>query len=53
VAVALYVSVASVISLVAVLFAKETKSSSLRHDRVVRGAHGWRGLTSTTASLLA
>jgi MFS family permease len=39
VAVALYVCVASVISVVAVLFAKETRASSLRHDRVVRGAH--------------
>jgi len=34
-----YVSIASVISIVAVLFAKETRSTSLRHDRVVRGAH--------------
>jgi metabolite-proton symporter len=39
IAVAFYVSVASVISVVAVLVAKETKASSLRHDRVVRGAH--------------
>jgi metabolite-proton symporter len=38
-AVALYVTVASVITIIAVLFAKETRSSSLRHDRVVRGAH--------------
>ena len=38
-AVAIYVSVASAITVVAVLFAKETKSSSLRHDRVVRDAH--------------
>ncbi len=38
-AVALYVCVASVITVVAVLFAKETRASSLRHDRVVRGAH--------------
>ena len=38
-AVALYVTAASVISVTAVLLAKETKSSSLRHDRVVRGAH--------------
>ena len=37
-AVALYVTAASVISVIAVLFAKETKSTSLRHDRVVRGA---------------
>ncbi len=38
-AVAIYVSIASVITVVAVLFAKETKATSLRHDRVVRGAH--------------
>jgi metabolite-proton symporter len=38
-AVALYVCAASVISIIAVVYAKETKSSSLRHDRVVRGAH--------------
>ncbi len=38
-AVAIYVSIASVISVVAVLFAKETRATSLRHDRVVRGAH--------------
>lgn len=38
-AVALYVCVASAITIVAVLFAKETRASSLRHDRVVRGAH--------------
>jgi len=38
-AVALYVTVASVITIIAVLFAKETSGSSLRHDRVVRGAH--------------
>jgi len=38
-AVAIYVSIASAITVVAVLFAKETKSSSLRHDRVVRDAH--------------
>jgi hypothetical protein len=31
--------VASAITVVAVLFAKETRASSLRHDRVVRGAH--------------
>jgi metabolite-proton symporter len=35
----IYVSIASAITIVAVLFAKETKASSLRHDRVVRGAH--------------
>lgn len=38
-AVALYVSLASVITIVAVLFAKETRGSSMRHDRVVREAH--------------
>ena len=38
-AVALYVCVASAITIVAVLFAKETRGSSLRHDRVVRSAH--------------
>jgi metabolite-proton symporter len=38
-AVGVYVAIASVITIVAVLFAKETKASSLRHDRVVRGAH--------------
>ncbi|HEX6876407.1 MAG TPA: MFS transporter [Nocardioidaceae bacterium] len=38
-AVALYVCAASVITIVAVAFAKETKASSLRHDRVVREAH--------------
>jgi MFS family permease len=38
-AVALYVCVASAITIVAVLAAKETRGSSLRHDRVVRGAH--------------
>lgn len=35
-AVGYYVSVASVITVVAVLFAKETRRTSLRHDRVVR-----------------
>ncbi len=38
-AVGVYVALASAITIVAVLFAKETKASSLRHDRVVRGAH--------------
>ena len=38
-AVAIYVSIASVITVIAVLFAKETRNTSLRHDRVVRGAH--------------
>ena len=35
-AVALYVCAASVITIIAVLFAKETRNSTLRHDRVVR-----------------
>ena len=39
-AVGIYIAVAAVITIVAVLAAKETKASSLRHDRVVRGAHG-------------
>ncbi len=38
-AVAIYVSIASVISVIAVLAAKETKASSLRHDRVLEKAH--------------
>jgi metabolite-proton symporter len=38
-AVAIYVCIASAITVVAVLFAKETRGSSLRHDRVVRDAH--------------
>lgn len=38
-AVGVYVAVAAVITIVAVAFAKETKATSLRHDRVVRGAH--------------
>jgi metabolite-proton symporter len=38
-AVALYVCAASALTIVAVLFAKETRASSLRHDRVVREAH--------------
>jgi 3-hydroxybutyrate dehydrogenase len=33
------VEAASVITLVAVFFAKETRGTTLRHDRVVRGAH--------------
>ena len=37
--VGLYVTAASVLTIVAVLFAKETKASSMRHDRVVRNAH--------------
>ncbi len=39
VAVSLYVAAASVLTIVAVFFAKETRATSLRHDRVVRGAH--------------
>lgn len=38
-AVGLYVAVTSVLTIIAVLVAKETRNSSLRHDRVVRGAH--------------
>ena len=38
-AVAIYVALASVITVIAVYFAKETRGSSLRHDRVVRSAH--------------
>jgi MFS family permease len=38
-AVGVYVAIASVLTIVAVLLAKETKASSLRHDRVVRAAH--------------
>jgi MFS family permease len=38
-AVALYVCVASALTLIAVFFAKETRATSLRHDRVVREAH--------------
>ena len=38
-AVGVYVTIASVITVIAVLAAKETKASSLRHDRVVRDAH--------------
>ncbi|MGH3370355.1 MAG: MFS transporter, partial [Nocardioidaceae bacterium] len=38
-AVALYVCVASALTIVAVLFARETRASSLRPDRVVRTAH--------------
>ncbi|MBB6628683.1 MHS family MFS transporter [Nocardioides sp. KIGAM211] len=34
-AVGIYVAIASVITIVAVLFAKETRASSLRHDRVL------------------
>lgn len=38
-AVGVYVTIASVITVIAVLAAKETKATSLRHDRVVRDAH--------------
>lgn len=38
-AVGIYVAVASVLTIVAVIAAKETKASSLRHDRVVEEAH--------------
>ena len=38
-AVGVYVAIASAITVVSVFFAKETKASSLRHDRVVREAH--------------
>jgi metabolite-proton symporter len=38
-AVGVYVTVTAVITVVAVLLAKETRGTSLRHDRVVRGAH--------------
>jgi metabolite-proton symporter len=37
--VAIYMTTASVITLVAVYFAKETRASSLRHDRVLPDAH--------------
>ena len=38
-AVGVYLAIASVITVVSVLLAKETKASSLRHDRVLPGAH--------------
>ena len=38
-AVGIYVAIASVITIIAVLCAKETSNSSLRHDRVVPEAH--------------
>jgi MFS family permease len=38
-AVGWYVTIASAITIVAVLFAKETRATSLRHDRVVSDAH--------------
>jgi metabolite-proton symporter len=37
--VAIYMTIASVITLVAVVLAKETRNSSLRHDRVLDDAH--------------
>ena len=37
--VAIYMTIASVITLVAVMLAKETRNSSLRHDRVLDNAH--------------
>ena len=39
-AVGIYVAIASVITVIAVLCAKETRATSLRHDRVVPEAHG-------------
>ena len=38
-AVGVYVAAAAVVTVVSVLLAQETKASSLRHDRVVEGAH--------------
>ena len=38
-AVAIYLAVAAVITIVSVLLAKETRASSLRHDRVIPTAH--------------
>ncbi len=38
-AVGIYVAIAAVITIISVLVAQETRASSLRHDRVVRGAH--------------
>ena len=38
-AVGWYVAITSVITIVAVACAKETRNTSLRHDRVVEGAH--------------
>ena len=37
--VAIYMTAASVITLIAVYFAKETRASSRRHDRVLPDAH--------------
>jgi metabolite-proton symporter len=45
-AVGIYVTIASVITIIAVLFAKETRGSSLRHDRVVRAAHDETGVAA-------
>jgi metabolite-proton symporter len=38
-AVGIYMAIASLLTVIAVLVAKETKATSMRHDRVVRGAH--------------
>jgi MFS family permease len=38
-AVGVYVAIASALTVTAVLVAKETRATSLRHDRVVRDAH--------------
>ncbi len=38
-AVGIYVAIAAVLTIVAVLSSKETASTSLRHDRVVEDAH--------------
>ncbi|QWZ08223.1 MHS family MFS transporter [Nocardioides panacis] len=48
-AVAIYVTITSVITVIAVLFAKETRGSSLRHDRVVHGAHEHTEMPAPTA----
>jgi len=37
-AVGIYVAIASALTVIAVLFARETRASSLRHDRVLKGA---------------
>ena len=39
-AVGIYVAIASVITIVAVIASKETRNTSLRHDRVLEDAHG-------------
>jgi metabolite-proton symporter len=46
-----YVSIASVISVIAVLVAKETRGTSLRHDRVVRDAHQAEPVASTRSQV--